>query len=146
MWKKTDLCVLIATWLNNNDIPWIDDSDLNNDGYTMDNSLRNSGKRGGGLAIIYKDSLEIKKIEEKHANTYQSARWKASVKNTHNIYILGIYRLPQSDAATSISNFTEKFLEDVQDDVIPCANLVILGDLNIHINDQNDNETQSFID
>ena len=111
----------------------------------MDNPLRNNGKRGGGLAIIYKDSLEIKKIEEKHANTYQSAKWKTSVKNTH-IYILGIYRPPQSNAATPISNFTEEFLEDIQDDVIQCAILVILGGFNIHINDQNDNEAQSFID
>ena len=72
--EDIDLCVLTETWLNSNDIPWIDGSDLNNDGYTMDNSLRNNGKRGRGLAIIYKDSLEIKKIEEKHANTYQSAK------------------------------------------------------------------------
>ena len=67
--EDIDLCVLTETWLNRNDIPWIDGSDLNNDGYTMDNSLRNNGKRGGGLAIIYKDSLEIKKkIEERRAN------------------------------------------------------------------------------
>ena len=87
----------------------------------------------------------MKKIEEKHGNTYQSAKWKGFVKNTH-IYILGIYRPPQSDAATSISNFKEEFLEDIQDNVIQCVNLVIPRDFNIHINDQNDNEAQSFID
>ena len=86
-----------------------------------------------------------KKIEEIHPNTYQSAKWKASVKNTH-LYILGIYRPSQSDAATSICNFTQELLEDTQDNVIQCANLVILGDFNIHIKDQNDNEAQSFID
>ena len=62
------------------------------------------------------------------------------------MYILGIYRPPQSDAATSISNFTEDFLEDIQDDVIQFANLIILGHFNIPINDQSDNEVQSFID
>ena len=53
--ENIDLCILTETWFNSNDMPWLDCSDLNNNGYRMDYSFRNNGKQGGVLAIIYKD-------------------------------------------------------------------------------------------
>ena len=47
---------------------------------------------------------------------------------------------------TSIAQFTDEFLYELQEDIKDSANLMVLGDFNIHINDTNDTDAQKFKD
>ena len=112
----------------------------------MSNSFRNDGRRGGGIAVVYKDTFSIKQINEKHLNTYHSAKWRLSKKNLQ-LHIIGIYRPPPSESnMTSVAQFTDEFLYELQEDIKDSANLMVLGDFNIHINDTNDTDAQKFKD
>ena len=95
---------------------------------------------------MHKDIYNIKSVEEKHMRTFQSVKWKLTMKNTH-LNILGVYRPPPSKSnVTTINQFTDEVLENLQDDIINSDQLIILGDFNIHINDENDADAQGFID
>ena len=61
--------------------------------------------------------------------------------------IIGLYRPPPSKShATTINQFTDEFLENLQEDIINGDHLKILGDFNIHIDDNTDADAQSFAD
>lgn len=144
--ENIDICVMTETWLTKSDETWIKSTELNKDGFSMKNSFRNDGRKGGGLALVYRDMYKIQLVEEKYARTYHSVKWKLTMKNTH-LHILGIYRPPPSTVhTTTISQFTDEFLENLQDDIISSTNLIILGDFNIHIDDDNDADAQTFKD
>ena len=72
--EEIDICILTETWLNENDMEWIESCELNKDGFRMSNSFRNDGRRVGGIALVYRDMFSIKQINEKHLNTYHSVK------------------------------------------------------------------------
>ena len=53
--NKIDICVLTETCLSKTECAWIESTDLNKDGYIMDNSFRSDGRRGGGISIVCSD-------------------------------------------------------------------------------------------
>ena len=57
-----DVTLITETWLNDTpqDTAWLHQSDLLQSGYTI--STHNRPTRGGGLALLYKDNMKIKKI------------------------------------------------------------------------------------
>ena len=61
-----DVTLITETWLNNTpcDIAWLHQSNLLQSGYAI--STHNRPTRGGGLALLYKDNMKIKKIEAQH--------------------------------------------------------------------------------
>lgn len=143
--ENIDMCVLTETWLNNNDQHWIESTELNKSGLKMDNSFREDGRKGGGVSLVYKDTYRVVKLEEKHLKTYHSVKWGVTLKNDH-LDIIGLYRPPATLVSTTITQFTDEFLENIQDDIINCKNLIIMGDFNVHINDETDCDAQAFKD
>ncbi len=149
MWLKQelveqdiDLSVVTETWLRNSDEQWIEGTELNKDGFEMQNTSRQDGRIGGGIALVYRDVYNIKKIEERHLRTFQSTKWKLTLKNTH-LSILGVYRPPPLKShITTVNQLTDEFLENLQEDIINSDNLIILGDFNIHISDTIDADAQ----
>ena len=61
--NNIDLTLLTETWLNDipQDTAWLHQSDLIQSGYAI--SMHNRLSRGGRIALIYKDSMKVKKIE-----------------------------------------------------------------------------------
>ncbi len=74
--QDIDLCVVTETWLRNSDEQWIEGTELNKDGFKMQNTSRQDGRIGGGITLVYRDVYNIKKIEERHIRTFQSTKWK----------------------------------------------------------------------
>ena len=60
-----DVTLITETWLNDTpqDIAWLHQSNLLQAGYAI--STHNRPTRGGGLALLYKDNMKIKKIKIK---------------------------------------------------------------------------------
>ena len=134
----------METWLNDipQDTAWLHQSDLIQSGCAIskDNRLR----RGGGIALLYKDSMKVKNIEAQHLCTIEYAIWQISLKNK-TIGILGIYHPPPKQHQKNTINLEEitKFLTSKLPNM---ENAIILGDFNMHIEDPNDNNSKIFVD
>ena len=58
--NNIDACILIETWLTNsdNDKIWLECSEIGQNGYKI-NNINRKDRKGGGLAIIYKNHLKV---------------------------------------------------------------------------------------
>ena len=76
-----DVTLITETWLNDtpHDTAWLHQSNLLQSGYAI--STHNRQSRGGGIALLYKDSMKIMKIEAQHLCTIEYAIWQESIKN-----------------------------------------------------------------
>ena len=141
--NNLDLTLLMETWLNDTpqDTVWLHQSDLIQSGYAI--STHNRPSRGGGIALLYKDSMMVKKIEAQHLHTIEYAIWQVSLKNK-TIEILGIYHPPpKQDQRNTI--FLDEITELLTSKLPNMENTIILGDFNMHIEDPNDYNSKTFV-
>ena len=98
--NNIDVTLITETWLNNTpqDTAWLHQSDLLQACYAI--STQNRPTRGGGLALLYKQNMKIKKTEAQHLCTVEYAIWHVSLKNM-SINILGIYHPPPKQHLTN---------------------------------------------
>ena len=110
--KNLEFAILTETWLMDN----LDDtvlcvtSLLQNCGFKLLTSNHNN-KRGGGLAIVYKNGLEVYLIQEGELPSFHFAIWKIKSRN-QCIFAISIYRPPYTPSnpitdAQFITEFAE---------------------------------------
>ena len=95
--EKIGLFWAIETWLKS-DIQshlGVQGSALNTDGYRIALANRETGLRGGGLALIYNDTPDCKLIEKVQAHTFEYAQWDILGLNMI-LSLLAIYHPPPS--------------------------------------------------
>ena len=64
---------------------------------------------------LVEEGVDIVVVEGKHMTTFQSVKWKLTMKNSH-LNIVGVYRLlPWTSNVKTINQFTDEFLENLQD-------------------------------
>ena len=149
IWKKEKLngIVIKKMWLKDN---------KENDKIWMDCSLFNSGeahkisvvnrtgiRKGGGLALIYRNSTEIS-VEDGSGDGQRSFEYtilKLSIKYK-SIILVDVYHPPD---LTTVNKFHDDFLYFVGNLTLKYRNLVILGDFNIHINNKDSEDAHQFL-
>ena len=89
-----DFAILTETWLTDNldDIVWFAMFALQNCGFRILTSNHNS-RRGGGLAIVYKEGLEVNLVQEGELPSFYFANWRIKSGN-QCIFAISIYRPP----------------------------------------------------
>ena len=119
-----DVTLITETWLNDtpHDIAWLHQSDLLQSGYAI--STHNRPTRGGGLDLLYKDNMKIKKTEAQHLSTIEYAIWQVSIKNK-TINIFGIYHPPPKQHLTN-AIFLDKLTELLTTGLANMENAIIL--------------------
>ena len=134
----------METWLNDTpqDTAWLHQSDLIQSGYAI--STHNRPSKGGGIALLYKDSIKVKKIEAQHLHTIEYAIWQVSLKHK-TIEILGLYHSPPKQDQTN-TIFLDEITELLTAKLPNMENAIILEDFNMHIEDPNDNNSKIFVD
>ena len=105
------------------------------------NEYHRKGRNGGGLVLVAKHNLKVKREEHKITAELEYVKWKATSSNSF-LNILGIYRPPDS----SIQQFLDIFTELLVDIVTSNTNLVVLGNFNIHVNKIDDPNARIFLD
>ena len=130
-----DLCILTETWLTGSDTDkiWISCTSFNNRSLRMDTSNR-IGQQGEGLALVYGNMLNVTKFDEANNRTFQFAIWKVSCK-VYTIIIIGI-NYPPYLAVNQCTNamFLDEFTEWLPDKLVKYKNVMIVGDINFHLN------------
>ena len=121
-----DIFALTETWLPTETLPAILNS-ITPRNYSIINSPRLHGK-GGGLAIIYRSCLKIKKITTAEYPTFEALCVQLTI-SSFSYNILTIYRPPSSSKSQFLSDFSS-LLEDL---VPSSSELIITGDFNFHV-------------
>ena len=125
---------------------WLQTTDLNNNNYKFVLVHRSNG-RGGGIGIIYKSQLQMEPKCNGQICYFEYGVWKVKAQKTI-IMVITIYHPPytaksQSTNAMFLNDFTNWLSERLPD----YKNVVITGDFNIHINNQdNDDDALTFLD
>ena len=134
--SKTDLCVVIETWLSdeNEDGAWVSCTHLNKAPFKINTSNRKNCIRAG-LALIHKAGLLSNLLEEGSTRSFQFALWSTKVPGS-NVTLVALYHPPYS-SKSPITN--SMFIDDITnwlpDTLIKYNNVVLIGDVNIHLND-----------
>ena len=140
--NKIDILLLTETWLTSKEIDkiWISSSDLNKDRYKLTSAIREN-RRGGGLALITKKDFKVKLDSNAEFGAFQFAKWYVQLMHT-TITILGIYRPPAGSPVEFLREFTNRITDVVAQD----TTLLIAGDFNLHINNENDENAANFME
>ena len=145
--SNIDLCILTETWLQSTliDDSWVACSALNNEGLRMLTSHR-SNRRGGGIAIVFKPNFSVSILKEENLISFQYAIWRVQLKNKICI-VIGLYRPPYSPSnPITLATFLDEFTNWIADVLAEYSGIVMVGDFNIHINNNEDQEATIFVE
>ena len=140
--NNIDITLITKTWLNNTpqDTAWLHQSDLLQAGYAIST---HKPTRGGGLALLYKQNMKIKKTKAQHLCMMEYAIWHVSLKNK-SLNILGIYHPPPKQHLTN-ATFLDEPTELLTTRLPNLENPIILGDFNMHIEDTSNYNSKIFV-
>ena len=142
---KTDICIVIETWLKENDDTWLQCSDIFRNEYKIQTHKRNI-RKGEGLAIVYRSNLNVSVIEANQTRSMEYAIWKVNTGTVIN-NIITIYHPPYSDINQSTNAM---FLDDLTDilekHLMSLSNIMVAGDFNLHIDKKTDPDVNLFKD
>ena len=139
----------MESWLQNNeeDVCRLSTSEFCTGLYSAVPSNRQH-RKGGGILLVHKKSYKVNLVEEVFTRAFQAAKFKIQIDNC-NVTLLSIYHPPYS----TVNPVTDRmFIDDftiwICDQLVPDHNnkLIILGDFNIHVNDEFDENAQDFMD
>ena len=150
--NNIDILTLVETWLFSEDK---ENSVYLNEmlpkGYCVTLCSRPNGRVGGGICVIYKDSLHLKvKNSSNRSSTYSQFEFlDCSIRLTSDqrssVRLVAVYRPPPTEVnLLSVKMFWKdwsRFLHSLND----ChQELIIVGDLNFHLDDLSHSYTKRF--
>ena len=97
--------------------------------------------QGWGVAFINRKDLESKLLSQGKLSTFQFGKWQVLVKHTC-LMIVAIYRPPDSLNIMFLDEITEWMVDSLLED----TNVIIAGDFNLHISNENDDDTHNLLD
>ena len=137
---KSDVIVVTETWLSPDDNTWKSGSEIVKEGYGF-NEIHQCKRRGGGLALLHKTNLKVKRLSQSMSPSMELAVWKVTSLQM-SLHIVGVYRPPDK----SIPDFLDLFTEYIADLMAEHENIVLVGDFNIHINHEDNPNAVIFLD
>ena len=137
-----DAIVFIETWLteSDGDKVWIGVTELQTTNYKLYSCPRKN-KRGGGIALCTRPTYKVRLISEGEKSTFQYAKW--CMETSHMcLTVLGIYRPPSGSAIKVLGKLTDWLPKNALLDTNP----TIMGDFNLHVNNENDDDSMNFLE
>ena len=142
--NKYDLIAFSETWLNSTDdnAPYI--NALLPEGYDLKHVDRENGQRGGGVALAHKVSVRVANIQSLNYKQFEAMRTTLSINNK-SILLFVVYRPPPSNQnGLTTSSFIEEFAEFVSEQIVNTAEIILTGDINLHLDVTSNPNTQKF--
>ena len=138
--RSIDVCAITETWLRPDDQVTL--PDITPSGYKALSKPRRRG-RGGGIALIYKKDIPIKEIDISiEFQTIELAYYKVKIPSKV-LDLLIIYRIPSTsvlESCNELAAFVDENITTLR------GNLMLIGDLNIHMDEKADPGTVTFTD
>ena len=141
-----DIIIITETWLNDQG----DESvihELVPAGYSYVSRNRKN-REGGGIIIIYKETLQIKLSKNESYTSFESIEvtCKISKTNPQLLRIFGIYRPPPSvKNKLTVNQFLSEFQDFLIEKTLLPSQAIFAGDFNFHVDDVNNNFSNKFL-
>ena len=104
-------------------------------------------RTGGGLGVCLHKNFTVNQVECEPMESFEYMELRISCSGHRPLHLVAVYR-PQrkKDRSSTSARFFEEFATLLERLVTDPSHLVITGDFNFHVNDQNDNESYIFSD
>ena len=137
-----DIIALTETWLKESDDAVR--AEVQPMGYKLVDVPR-PDRRGGGTALLYRDSIKVSKCEAGVRSSFEFSEWKVTLPSFNNLRVIVVYRAPYSEVhKVSSSTFFTEFSDYA---VVLCnERLLITGDFNFHVDIPTDGDGIKFLD
>ena len=135
---QIDLLVTTETWLRDtdDDQQWLLGSELNRNGFqTVPVNRKN--KKGGGLALTTKDNIKVSHEDSAEYKSFEHAIWNISHKIMSTFTVVAIYHPPSTCQDSTDATFIDQFTDLLTTLQAKYNNIIILGDINMHMDDPN---------
>ena len=105
-----------------------------------------TGRKGGGVTLIVKSHLKVKKNGEGQLRSYQFCKWQVQIHYT--IITLVLMYQPPYNNKTKITNaeFMDEYTDWRAETSANDKNLLICDDYNLHVNNPNDEDATNFLE
>ena len=103
------------------------------------------GWKGGSTALIYKKEYSVKIIKNGPKSSFQCSVWSVNARNKH-LTTIRLYHPPYSTMIPTNNIFIDEITKLLTKVLPSSKNCIILGDFNLHVNDQDDEDGQNFSD
>ena len=100
---------------------------------------------GGGVAVLYKNNLDVQRVKQK--SKYSSFEFIECMLRTRseNYRFVNIYRVEYSQKhKITFQTFIDEFSELMSELILKKGKLVLVGDYNIHVENEADKEAATF--
>ena len=137
---KLDVFCIQETWLGKTD----DDAviaELLPEGYDFRHVPR-VDKNGGGVAIAYRSNIRVDILEDDSYKTFEKLEALVTVDNK-SVRIISVYR--SDPHGINVSKFMEEFAEYILTLSVKSDQILLCGDLNLHLDEKDHPDIQSFI-
>ena len=135
--KNIDLCLLTETWIKEDDMTT--PLELCPPGYKSI-SIPHHNQMGGGVAIIYRDTLNLTKNSTYNVQLMECSDFRLDLPS-HCINLAIIYRPPDR----SFQQFLDELYDYMERNINTTGKLLLTGDFNIKMNDEQNQETAKFL-
>ncbi|KAK6181912.1 hypothetical protein SNE40_009690 [Patella caerulea] len=142
--ESIDILLITETWLKDNDTIVINEI-LPPDYDILFENRQTS--RGGGLGIIFRQSLSLKQFNSSEIKSFKSFEHIGFNlrQNNVSVQIIALYRPPPSAKnKLNFQNFEDEFLELICDLNVTCTQPLFFGDFNIHVDNVLNNNSLRF--
>ena len=101
---------------------------------------------GEGIALLYFTKYKIKTVSHTKGNSFESRIWNIQSGSTH-CTLLGVYHPPVGTQQGITNNIFIHDLTELLTEVVANYNkLIILGHINIHLNEPEDTDAKALCD
>ena len=145
-----DFAIITETWLQQNkdlDLAWVEAAECNANGFKIHEGYSRKDRKGGGVLMITKTSsiTKCELIPHEQLDSMEIAIWKLANKYD-SLYVIGLYHPPSSAINPSNMTFLDELSHFIGDLRLKYSKFLIVGDFNIHVNDNSDTDAEQFID
>jgi hypothetical protein len=136
--QDIDVMPLTETWLKPDNEDQVVIGNLCPNGYKLEHKPRTNGQSSGGVGILYRQTYRIHVSESESFKSFEHIDAILTAGSVA-IRIIVIYRpWPTKANGSSLSLFYEEFATFLDKHVITSGHLLLLGDLNFHLDDPAD--------
>ena len=144
---KIDALLMTETWLQNTveDDTCLQASEFSKIAMKYLN-INRQDKRGGGIALLYSTKYKIKTVAHTKYSSFDGGVWHMQSGSTHYT-LLGVYHPPVGmQQGFTYSIFIDDLTKLLTEAVSGNNNIIILGDINIHLNEPEDADANVLCD
>ena len=138
--RNLDFLLVSESWLKPSDPDYVlRIGELCPAGYTYVDTPRPTKKSGGGVAVVYRTSFEVKILKPiRKVSSFESI----CIQVNSQIVILVIYRVPGTQ---NIRNFVNDLDDLLSQLMVQYKSVVVCGDFNIHFEKNDDSLSKSIL-